>query len=274
MTKETPGHNSEATEAAKPSVERERISHDEAELAKAALKAKEKLQGNADGDPDAALAEALGALPDTPEAKAKAEKIKAIREHTSGKTGEDFWESLGKLLEDIMSAFQTGGGADKSSKKKSKKEKKAARKGKEVAPSSQRGFMFPSNINPRISSGYGPRTHPITHEKAKMHNGVDIGGLPAGTKILLPPESAGAKVITVTSKELDGNYIIIELTNGDRLSFSHLQKLPPWKKGDVLNAGDTIGLVGSTGSSTAPHVHVGLRRKGVRADPTSYCQFD
>jgi hypothetical protein len=110
---ETPSHNSEATEATKPSVERERISHDEAELAKAALKAKEKLQGSADGDPDKMLKDALAAFPNTPWFKANPEKIDELIDALDEVNGRKVLEAVQTALDEGLTAANCWDGADK-----------------------------------------------------------------------------------------------------------------------------------------------------------------
>ena len=60
-----------------------------------------------------------------------------------------------------------------------------------------------------------------------------------------------------TSTNRFGNHVIIEMSDGTRIIYAHMQNVPlPVKKGDTVRPGDYIGNVGSSGDSTGPHVHV------------------
>lgn len=64
------------------------------------------------------------------------------------------------------------------------------------------------------------------------------------------------------------NYVILHLSDGTQMIFNHLRKDSiTVKEGDRISAGTQVGLVGSSGSSTAPHVHVGWQTKGAAIEP-------
>ena len=119
------------------------------------------------------------------------------------------------------------------------------------------------------------RVHPITGERIseesvishgfdeKTHPAVDYR-LEAGTVITSPIDG----IITVAEYASDkGNHIEIEGNDGTtRIIFAHLDKMYV-SKGDKVNAGDTVGTVGSTGLSTGPHLHVEYYENGKAENP-------
>ncbi|MFC1735393.1 M23 family metallopeptidase [Candidatus Hydrogenedentota bacterium] len=103
--------------------------------------------------------------------------------------------------------------------------------------------------NARISCAYGWRIHPITGKK-HFHSGTDIAGR-MKTKV---QATASGKVIYARWDGPYGRKIDIDHGNGYVTRYGHLSKIDI-KKGDIVKKGDYIGLVGSTGHSTGPHVH-------------------
>ena len=73
--------------------------------------------------------------------------------------------------------------------------------------------------------------------------------------------SDNGTVITSEMHGSYGNYIIINHNNGYYTSYAHMSKLIA-KVGDTVAQGQTIGLVGSTGRSTGPHLHFEAWRGG------------
>ncbi len=130
-------------------------------------------------------------------------------------------------------------------------------------------FTFLKGSAIRMSSDYGMRTHPVDHTE-KMHKGIDLAAKD-GTPIIA---TEGGRVDGVGVGTSAGNWIAIVFENGDRLSFSHLLHPPAARKGQPIQAGDLIGLVGSTGKSTGNHVHVELKINGEHQDPTKYKKVD
>ncbi len=100
-----------------------------------------------------------------------------------------------------------------------------------------------------ISCGFGERTSPFSG-KMEFHTGMDIANA-KGTPVVA---SARGTVIFAQQKWLIGNLIVIDHSNGIITKYGHLDKFLV-KKGDVVNRGDPIGLMGNTGKSTGPHVH-------------------
>ena len=61
----------------------------------------------------------------------------------------------------------------------------------------------------------------------------------------------------------------ISLASGYEIMFAHLSKVDV-KAGEMINAGDIVGKVGSTGRSTGPHLHYEIRKDGLPIDPEPF----
>ncbi len=120
---------------------------------------------------------------------------------------------------------------------------------------------WPVRVPHRITSPFGWRIHPITHDRRK-HDGVDLG-VPIGTQVYA---AQAGKVIAVGTNEKGGNWIIMDHGNGVRTSYCHLSE---WQvtKGQVVQRGEPIALSGNTGRSTGPHLHFNVKVSGTLVDP-------
>lgn len=116
-------------------------------------------------------------------------------------------------------------------------------------------------------SGFGPRVAPIKGAST-FHKGVDIGGR-FGAQIVA---SLAGKVVTAGYSSSGGNYIEIDHGNGYVTRYLHCSKLLV-SKGQYVKQGEVIGLVGSTGISTAPHLHFTVVHNGVCVDPLDYVRY-
>ncbi len=125
-------------------------------------------------------------------------------------------------------------------------------------------FKFPVASYTRVSSPYGMRLHP-TLKVDKFHNGIDLAS-PKGTAIYAAYDGI---VVAASYSTSMGNYVMID--HGDNLYtiYMHASKLYV-KEDDVVARGETIAAVGSTGRSTGPHLHFGVRKDGEYVDPTTY----
>jgi len=113
----------------------------------------------------------------------------------------------------------------------------------------------------RLTSPFGYRVHPITGEEG-IHTGMDIGADEGE-----PIYAAFYGTVQETGKgEQLGNYVILEHAGAMRTLYAHCSEILA-EEGMVLRAGEVIALVGSTGSSTGPHLHFELRVGGLRCDP-------
>lgn len=118
----------------------------------------------------------------------------------------------------------------------------------------------------RTAAGYGWKMHPIYKIK-KFHQGIDFTA-PIGTKIYATANGKVKKIFR-NPHTRDGNKIIIDHENGYVTLYAHLQKINVnW--GQQVKRGDIIGYVGSTGLSTAPHLHYEIIKNGKQVNPAYY----
>jgi murein DD-endopeptidase MepM/ murein hydrolase activator NlpD len=115
-----------------------------------------------------------------------------------------------------------------------------------------------------FSHGYGWRKDPITGER-DFHRGIDIVA-PAGTEIRAPADGVVARAGRFPQL---GRSIDIAHGYGYVTRYAHMSEIVV-KPGDRVRRGDTIGLVGSTGRSTGPHLHYEVFRDGRRVNPWKY----
>lgn len=102
----------------------------------------------------------------------------------------------------------------------------------------------------QLLSGFGMRLHPI-HKMMKMHKGIDFSA-PKGTPIYA---SGDGQIIKVENKRSGyGKNIVISHGYGYQSRYAHMSRMDV-KVGETVKKGQVIGLVGSTGTSTAPHLH-------------------
>ena len=117
----------------------------------------------------------------------------------------------------------------------------------------------------RISSPFGIRVHPITHT-VRMHTGIDYAA-PQGTRVLAPSDG----VVSFRGwKGGYGNAVMVTHDNGMETLYGHLSAfISGVDVGTRVNAGTVIGLVGSTGHSTGPHLHYEVRINGQPVNPAT-----
>ena len=125
-------------------------------------------------------------------------------------------------------------------------------------------MQWPAAASRYISSPFGNRLHPIL-KVYKLHTGIDIAAA-MGTDILAA--NAG-EVITAGWNNSYGYYIMIDHGGGIVTLYAHSSKLLV-SKGDIVARGQVIAKVGSTGSSTGPHLHFEVRVNGVYKNPLNY----
>jgi len=123
-------------------------------------------------------------------------------------------------------------------------------------------LKFPVNYPAAVTSPFGIRKDPFGGSGTEFHYGLDLGA-PAGTEVTSLFNGVVAKAGYDGGL---GNYIII--THGKELQtlYAHLSEIKV-KTGDMVNQYDIIGLVGSTGRSTGPHLHLGVYINGQKVDP-------
>ncbi len=116
----------------------------------------------------------------------------------------------------------------------------------------------------RFTSGFGQRTSPLTGQR-EFHKGIDISAA-RGTPVYAPASGVVARAETFSSY---GKVVEIDHGFGLRTRYAHLHKIEA-KKGDKIYRGDLIGRVGSTGRSTASHLHYEVYINGKLTDPVRY----
>jgi len=119
-------------------------------------------------------------------------------------------------------------------------------------------------VSGRITSSYGPRVHPILGT-TRLHTGIDFGSA-YGTAIAA---AAAGTVIHASGFGGYGNTVIIDHGGGMSTLYAHQSSINV-SNGAVVETGDTIGFVGSTGLSTGPHLHFEVRILGSPVDPAPY----
>ncbi len=125
-------------------------------------------------------------------------------------------------------------------------------------------FIWPYPMNNYVSSGYGMRMHPIFQEE-RMHYGIDVGGT-AGQEIVA---IAAGTVSVATNNASYGNYVMINHGDGTASLYAHMSELKV-SVGQTVKQGQTVGLCGSTGWATGPHLHFEIRVNGATTDPLAY----
>jgi murein DD-endopeptidase MepM/ murein hydrolase activator NlpD len=115
-----------------------------------------------------------------------------------------------------------------------------------------------------VTSGFGPRVSPFT-EKPAWHDGLDIGAA-VNAPVQAP---AQGRVITVGFDPKLGNVVKLDHGYGIQTVYGHLAKALV-KEGQRVKRGDVLGLVGSTGLATGPHLHYMVKVNGQTFDPTKY----
>ena len=123
-------------------------------------------------------------------------------------------------------------------------------------------FIIPISAKFRWSSPYGYRADPFTGVKT-FHTGTDMA-CPTGTPVLASMSGRIAKVGNM--HRIYGNYVIIDHGNGYQTLYYHMSKVLV-AKGQWVSQGTRIGLVGSTGYSTGPHLHFTVYKNGKLIDP-------
>ena len=125
----------------------------------------------------------------------------------------------------------------------------------------RRGYLSSPLEFSRVTSGFSMRFHPIS-QKWRAHLGTDFAA-PTGT----PARTVGDGVVSFAGVQGGyGNVVFITHRNGHETVYAHLSKINV-RVGQKVSQSDTIGLVGSTGWSTGPHLHFEFRVSGVHQDP-------
>ncbi len=121
----------------------------------------------------------------------------------------------------------------------------------------------------RIGSGFGYRTDPF-YRTQRFHAGIDFTA-PRGVEVYA---TADGTIESVTTEIWGyGQHIVINHGNGFTTLYGHLSKFKV-KRGQKVVRGQLIGLVGSTGKSTAPHLHYEVHKNGEKLNPAYFFYND
>jgi murein DD-endopeptidase MepM/ murein hydrolase activator NlpD len=115
-----------------------------------------------------------------------------------------------------------------------------------------------------VTSGFGPRVSPFT-EKPAWHDGLDIGAA-ANAPVQAP---AQGRVTAIGFDPKLGNIVRIDHGFGIETLYGHLAKALV-KEGQRVKRGEVVGLVGSSGLATGPHLHYMVKVHGQALDPVKY----
>lgn len=119
-----------------------------------------------------------------------------------------------------------------------------------------------------LSSGYGYRRDPIDSSR-KFHYGIDFAA-PTGTQVIA---AADGVISFANRKNLSGNCVEISHAYNYETLYANLSKILV-KEGQHVKRGEVIGLVGSSGKSTAPHLHYEVKYKGDAQNPINFFFMD
>jgi murein DD-endopeptidase MepM/ murein hydrolase activator NlpD len=204
---------------------------------------------------DAEIAELARKAREERERKARAEAAKKAA--AEKKTSDGGSSSAG--------SSESGSSSAKSSTAGSSSGGSSRRASSEATASS--GLRYPV-ADPHITSPYGMRVHPVTGIY-KLHDGTDFRAY-CGTPIRA---AAAGRVLWARYRGGYGNQVAVDhgVIGGDPLmtSYSHLSRYSA-SRGERVSAGEVIGYSGSTGYSTACHLHFMVYDDGVRTNPMHY----
>lgn len=123
-------------------------------------------------------------------------------------------------------------------------------------------YIWPLQMSKKITSYFGE-----TEDRNHTHQGIDIAA-PGGSQIIAVASG------TVVNKSFEaggfGHYVVIEQSDGIRAYYAHMKQASYLAKGDKVQAGQSIGMVGSTGASTGNHLHLEFRKNSTRINPLKY----
>ena len=120
-----------------------------------------------------------------------------------------------------------------------------------------------------ISSYYGYRNDPF-NDKKQFHAGDDFSA-----KIGTPVKSTGDGIVSKAQFDSRfGNFVEIDHGYGYKTVYAHMKDGLLVKKGDKIQRGQTIGLLGNTGRSTAPHLHYEVKYKDKTTNPRPFYTYD
>lgn len=126
------------------------------------------------------------------------------------------------------------------------------------------GYIWPVDSR-YITSTVGGRTSP-GGVGSTNHKGTDIGRVGYTSQIYA--SKAGTVIVSQYSNSY-GNYVVVSHGSGNTTLYAHMSSRKV-EVGQYVNQGDVLGITGSTGNSTGPHLHFEITENGVRINPLSH----
>jgi murein DD-endopeptidase MepM/ murein hydrolase activator NlpD len=112
-----------------------------------------------------------------------------------------------------------------------------------------------------LTSGFGPRRHPITGER-HFHEGIDLE-VPEGTEVYA---ARSGRVLFAGQRGGYGLSVVLQHDHGYRTIYAHLSEIFVYR-GQFIEGGQRLALSGNTGNSTGPHLHFEILHDGKPLDP-------
>ena len=126
------------------------------------------------------------------------------------------------------------------------------------------GYIWPVSSR-RITSPFGPRNTGIPGASTN-HKGVYIGGVGYTTEV--HAAKAGTVIVSQRSSSY-GEYVVVSHGSGNTTLYAHMSSRSV-SVGDYVDQGDVLGITGSTGISSGPHLHFEITENGSRVNPLNY----
>jgi murein DD-endopeptidase MepM/ murein hydrolase activator NlpD len=140
----------------------------------------------------------------------------------------------------------------------------AAQQGGGSSSAALGGYIWPVSSR-RITSPFGNRNTGIAGASTN-HKGVDIGGVYYSSQV--HAAKAGTVIVSQYSSSY-GNYVVVSHGSGNTTLYAHMSSRSV-SVGQWVDQGDVLGITGSTGISSGPHLHFEITENGVRVDPLKY----
>ncbi|MDO4938905.1 MAG: peptidoglycan DD-metalloendopeptidase family protein [Lachnospiraceae bacterium] len=125
-------------------------------------------------------------------------------------------------------------------------------------------FIWPCPASSRVTSYFGSREQPVKGASTN-HQGIDIG-VATGSSVIA---AAAGEVTIATYSPSAGNYVMISHGGSVSTVYMHCSQILV-SQGQKVKQGETIAKSGSTGYSTGPHLHFGIRANGSYINPLAY----
>lgn len=127
------------------------------------------------------------------------------------------------------------------------------------------GYIWPVTTSKRVTSPFGRRSTGIKGASTN-HRGIDIGGVFYSSTVYAA--KAGTVIIS-SSNSVRGQYIVVSHGSGNTTTYQHLSKRSV-SVGAVVKQGQAIGVTGSSGVGSGPHLHFEITENGQLVDPLKY----